>query len=223
MGVWRSKMAVVVIFFLISTALRLSSACNSWSKPEEISPRFVCKESPESDLGELARSSNSFLIDLYQALEGPSGESEGGNIIISPFSIFTGLSLLHLGTAGDTRDNFQTALHFPAGQQNRVHQDGRKIIQDLERISLAADQAFILQTSNAVFLDNDFSITENYRSEVECFHQSQISTLPLSTNPTQSAADINSCYFKAGWSFGKFHHVEEASFTRLSGQEMRVE
>merc|ERR1711971_126210 len=183
-SVWRSKMAVLVIF-LLSTGLGLSSACSSWSKPEPRSPTFLCEqESPDSDLGELARSSNSFLIDLYQALEGDSGE----NIIISPFSIFTGLALLHLGTAGDTRDNFQSALHFPAGQQYRVHQDGRKIIQDLEKMSSAADQAFILQTSNAVFLDTDFSISENYRSEVECFYQSKISTLPLRANPTQSAA-----------------------------------
>ena len=135
------------------------------------------------------RASNSFLVDLYDVLE---RSSEAGNIIISPFSVFTGLSLLHLGTAEDTRDNFQSALHFPAGQQNRVHQDGRKIIDDLEKMSSAADQTFILQTSNAVFLDTDFSITENYRSEVECFYQSKISTLPLRANPTQSAADINS-------------------------------
>ena len=29
--------------------------------------------------------------------------------------------------------------------------------------------------------------------------------------------------FIAGWSFEKFHHVEDAAFTRLSGEEMRVE
>ena len=96
-------------------------------------------------------------------MEGPSGDSEGGNIIISPFSIFTGLSLLHLGTGGDTRENFQSALHFPAGQHNIVHQDARKFIDNLKRMSTAADQTFILQTSNAVFLDDDFSISKNYR------------------------------------------------------------
>ena len=110
------------------------------------------------------RASNSFLVDLYDVLERGSGESESaGNIIISPFSIFTGLSLLHLGTGGDTRENFQSALHFPAGQNNRVHQEARKIVDNLERMSTDADQTFILQTSNAVFLDDDFSISENYR------------------------------------------------------------
>ena len=106
------------------------------------------------------RASNQFLVDLYQVLD---GDSEGENIIISPFSVFTGLSLLHLGTAGATRESFQSALHFPAGQHDRVHQDARKIIQDLEMMSKAADETFILQTSNAVFLDTDFSINENYR------------------------------------------------------------
>ena len=98
-------------------------------------------------------------------LERPSGESERGegNIIISPFSIFTGLSLLHLGTAGETRDSFQSALHFPAGQHDIVHQDARKIVNNLEKLSRDADQTFILQTSNAAFLDTDFTITENYR------------------------------------------------------------
>ena len=112
-----------------------------------------------SDLSRLIRASNNFLIDLYGVLE----TSSGGNIIISPFSVFTGLSLLQLGTGGDTREGFQSALHFPSGQDNRVHQDARKIVHNLERMSTDADQTFILQTSNAVFLDDDFSITENYR------------------------------------------------------------
>ena len=159
-------------------------------------PSYVCQESPNADLGELARrvgeseilkcnhdnwllrfsffcslsfylissapirASNRFLIDLYQALDGSSGSSDEGNIILSPFSIFTGLSLLQLGTAGDTRDSFQSALHFPVGKYKRVHQDARKFIKYMEKKSYPT---FILQTSNAVFLDDNFSITENYR------------------------------------------------------------
>ena len=106
------------------------------------------------------RASNSFLVDLYRGLE---RTSKDGNIIISPFSVFTGLSLLHLGTGGNTREGFQSALHFPAGQQNRVHQDARKFINNLKTMSSNAQQDFILQTSNAVFLDKSFSISDNYR------------------------------------------------------------
>ena len=29
-------------------------------------------------------------------------------------------------------------------------------------------------------------------------------------------------FLLAGWSFGKFHHVDDASFTRLGGEEMTV-
>ena len=112
-----------------------------------------------SDLSRLIRASNNFLIDLYGVLE----TSSGGNIIISPFSVFTGLSLLHLGTGGDTREGFQSALHFPAGQQIRVHQDARKFINNLKTMSTNAQQDFILKTSNAVFLDKSFSISDNYR------------------------------------------------------------
>ena len=33
---------------------------------------------------------------------------------------------------------------------------------------------------------------------------------------------LNIKLFSAGWSFGKFYHVEDASFTRLSGEEITV-
>ena len=60
-------MAVWVIF-LLSTAISLSEACKSWSKPKEIQPRFVCEESPDADLGDLTRrvaESEIFNIELF--------------------------------------------------------------------------------------------------------------------------------------------------------------
>merc|ERR1719219_1732047 len=175
----------VLVALLSSLALGLASGCFSKSQPKSPPPTpFVCEESSDSDLRNLSRANNEFLIDLYAILD-DHGSSSSDNIIISPFSIFTGLSLLHLGTAGDTKENFEKKLHFPTGKQKQslVHQEGRKIIDSLEVMSRDADEAFILQTSNAVFLDDDFSIVDDYRKKVSCYYKSKITKLPLAENP----------------------------------------
>ena len=105
------------------------------------------------------RASNGFLTDLFLTLEEPSK-----NIIISPFSIFTGLSLLELGTAGRTKASFESALHYPgSGGEERIHSEGRGVITSLDKLSRSSNETFILQTSNKVFLDEAFSITPDYR------------------------------------------------------------
>jgi len=231
------------LVLLVSTQLVLTSACTS-RRP----PPFVCeKSSPVSGYGELARASNTFLIDLVHTLEEPSK-----NIIISPFSIFTGLSLLHLGAGGRTKDNFEAALHYPE-KGERIHSEGRGVLTALDKLSSSANETFILQTSNKVFLDNSFSVTPDYRSKVECFYQSELTSLPLRLDPTVSAEKINSwisekthgrierlvspqllgrdsqavlvnsVYFKAPWDFGKFPFVEDRTFTRENGENISVE
>ena len=104
------------------------------------------------------RASNEFLTDLFVTLEGPSE-----NIVISPFSIFTGLALLELGSAGSTRTNLESALHFPPGEPYTIHDEGHAIISSLDKMSKSSNESFILQTSNGVFLDDDFSISDEYR------------------------------------------------------------
>jgi len=221
----------VTLVILLCLQLAVVTACNSWRLPPSNS--FVCQHSSVSQYGELARASNEFLTDLFVTLEGPSE-----NIVISPFSIFTGLALLELGSAGSTRTNLESALHFPPGEPYTIHDEGHAIISSLDKMSKSSNESFILQTSNGVFLDDDFSISDEYRSKVECYYKSEVTSLPLRLNPEVSADKINSwikektrdrieklvspdmlgqnsqavlvnsVYFKAPWNFGKFSGVE---------------
>lgn len=63
---------------------------------------------------EVVRGNNAFAVALYQQLS-----RQPGNLLISPYSISTGLAMVYAGARGDTEAEMAAALHFPG--QGRLH------------------------------------------------------------------------------------------------------
>ena len=63
------------------------------------------------DYSKISKSVNKFAVDIYQELL-QNGSKAGGNLISSPLSIFTVLSMTSLGSTGNTADEFTKVLHI---------------------------------------------------------------------------------------------------------------
>ncbi|WP_394828255.1 serpin family protein [Pendulispora albinea] len=76
-------------------------------------------------LARLAKDSNAFGFDLYQRVR-----AQKGNLVVSPASITTALSMAWGGAKGDTADQMKKALHFD-GTQTEVMQAAGKLSSSL--------------------------------------------------------------------------------------------
>lgn len=73
----------------------------------------------------LAGNTNSFAIDLYKQLRG-----QEGNLFLSPYSVWTALTMTYAGARGDTATEMHKVLHLPDDKE-KLHPAVAKIQQEL--------------------------------------------------------------------------------------------
>lgn len=195
-------------------------------------------------VGVLGKSSNQLFVDLYKA--GPRRE---GNYLVSPHSIFTGLSLLHLGANGSTLDSLNSMLHL--NKNNNVHEEARSLLNTFNSLTITTNSSFTFVSANNVFLDESVSVKANYEERVKCFYKSNVTSLQMRRDPEESAEEINrwvderthgkiqklvqsssvrnakavlinSLYFKAPWAL-PFKYTRKANFSQESGEVIEVD
>ena len=198
----------------------------------------------EETVGVLGNSSNQLFVDLYKA-----GRAREGNYLVSPYSIFTGLSLLHLGANGSTLDSLSSLLHL--NENNKVHEEARSLLNIFNSLTIATNSSFTFVSANNVFLDESISVKASYESRVACFYESNVTSLQMRRKPEESAEKINSwieektrgkiqklvqpsslknaqavlvnsLYFKAPWAL-PFKYTRKANFSQESGEVMEVD
>jgi len=187
--------SIVLILFLF---LYKSEACKYSPPPSRQvsteSPKtepdedesFVCDDKTGTDFKSVAKANTNFFIALYKTLSSPD------NLLLSPYSIFSGLSLLQLGTKGDTRTQYEEVLQYGSNGSSEIHHQARDILQSLGRLSKLSNKSFILNSANSVFLDSSFEVKQSYKEKVECYYHSNVTRLPLQLDPEESADHINS-------------------------------
>jgi len=180
--------------FLAVLSLGVVDACKS-SPPttpvQEVSAKsvediFECdvKDAGE-DFKQLAAANTEFFISLYQSIK------EEGNVLVSPYSIFSGLSLLQLGTGGVTRTQYQEVLQYGEGNGTKIHQESRAVLDSLARLSRVSNESFILSSANNIFIDSGFAVLPSYQARSQCYYQAGVQELPLQSQPQESADMIN--------------------------------
>jgi len=195
----------------------------------------------------LGKSSNQLFVDLYKV--GVARRKEG-NYLVSPFSIFSGLSLLHLGANGSTLDSLNSILHLD-DVKNNVHDEARSLLDTFNRLTVTTNSSFTFVSANNVFLDETVSVKTDYKAKVKCFYESNVTRLQMRRKPEEGAEEINrwieeitrgkiqklvqssslrnaqavlvnSLYFKAPWVL-PFKYTRKANFSQESGEVMEVD
>jgi serpin B len=99
----------------------------------------------------LAATNNGVALKLYKAL---AAEQPEGNLVISPYSLFSAFALLEAGTAGDTRKQMRAFF----GISDETALNNLAVLNE----KLSANEDFTLLVANALFVQKDYPIKDAY-------------------------------------------------------------
>lgn len=136
-----------------------------------------------TDLPLLTDNHTQFAISLYPMLN-----EEDKNLIFSPYSIATCLSMVYLGARGDTQSQMQSALHLEVDRKN------------LAKTAFALNQSLLpkknneatykLNMANAVWVDQNTFLLTDFRYAIEEQFKSKLGKLNFAMT-SSALATIN--------------------------------
>jgi serpin B len=118
-------------------------------------------------------SSNEFGLELFTKV----AESENKNLMLSPLSASTALTMLLNGCGGDTYTQLQGALKYPAGMTiSDINEAYKSLVEQL----LNADPKVKLALANAIFYRNGFVVKDPFLNVMNNDYKAYIKGLDFS-------------------------------------------
>ncbi|HBE40930.1 MAG TPA: serpin family protein, partial [Bacteroidales bacterium] len=139
----------VIIFLTGLASVALAGSCSKNDNTvQDMTPKTITltAEAPQA-----IASSNEFGIGLFTKV----AEEEKKNLMLSPLSASTALTMLLNGCGGDTYTQLQGTLRYPAGMTlSDINEAYKSLVDQL----LNADPKVKLALANAIFYRNGFSV-----------------------------------------------------------------
>ncbi|XP_030762335.1 serine protease inhibitor 77Ba [Sitophilus oryzae] len=136
----------------------------------------------------IAESVNKFSVDLLAATDQKA--SDNINIALSPFTIWTLLSIISEGAVGATADQIEKALRLPENK-NVVRDSYQRLSQKLQQKSDGAE----FDTSSAIFVKEKFQLREKFKSVAKQFYNT--TTQQVNFDNADVASNIINKYIAA--------------------------
>ncbi len=126
-------------------------------EPEEPPTADDTSSTPEG-IRQVVEANNQFSFDLYNEM--PADE----NVFYSPYSISSALAMTYEGAQGQTSDEIQQVFYFP---QDHILRPNFAAIYN--RIN-SPDSEYELRTGNALWIQKDYQLLDEYLSRVENYY-----------------------------------------------------
>lgn len=146
---------------------------------------LVFSEGPlqSAPVQELIKDQSEFAFSLYSQLKG--GEA---NVVFSPYSIFSCLSMVYVGAKGDTAEEIKTALHLFLSQ-NGIGKTSSLLAKAL--FPLTQDPSdYELHMANGMWFDKDTFILSDFRHLIADEFGANLQSLDFS-QPNDALEKIN--------------------------------
>jgi serpin B len=130
---------------------------------------------------EIADANNRFAFDLYSQLD----KSESENIFYSPYSISAALAMTYEGAKGQTASEMKSVFHFP--ESNLLRPNFAAIYNEINK----KDKPYKLSTGNALWIQKDYKLLEEYLLTVEKYYGGKAANLDFAGEPEKSRQTIN--------------------------------
>ena len=147
-----------------------------------------------------AKATNELGVDLYRQLA--RGDSRGGGICISPYSIDSALAMTFAGADGETRTQMARVLHFPI--DGGVPASFSALQQSLEQMSAktaelakqskkfgGSGEPITLNIANRLFAQKGYDFRQAFLSLVKQNYGVAFELLDFTENPAAAAQHIN--------------------------------
>lgn len=190
----------------------------------------------------LPASNNAFALKIYTQLK-----NSDENLFISPFSIFTAITMIYAGAKGGTEQEIRDLLSIKIAQRRlplQIHDLVEKILSiESTEISIAnsiwADLGYVLSDSFLYIMDENYngeSYKEDFKNVDEICkkinqwvanntkNKIKEITNPNTFDPDYKLVLLNAIYFNGIWEHPFDENLTETSpFTLLNGSEIPVE
>jgi serine protease inhibitor len=130
----------------------------------------------------VVEANNQFTFDLYKQLS----KNDDGNIFYSPYSISAALAMTYEGAKGKTAEEIQSVFHFP--ETNILRPNFAAIYNEINEENAEHE----LKTGNALWIQHDFPLLEEYLEKVENYYGGKAALLDFVNAVEQSRQTINS-------------------------------
>jgi serpin B len=145
-------------------------------------PLLDDRNATDDGIGDIVDASNQFGIDVLQKL----AENEEGNIFISPYSIFTALSMTYEGARGNTADEMADVLHLPDNEKERLGSFAQ-VQNDINKGSTEYD----LSTANAIWPQEGGNFKELFLNTIKQYYYGKVQELDYDSDPEVCRQTIN--------------------------------
>ncbi|MDD4467521.1 MAG: serpin family protein [Candidatus Paceibacterota bacterium] len=137
--------------------------------------------STSTGVQDVTDANNKFAFDLYSQLD----KSESGNIFYSPYSISAALAMTYEGAKGQTASEMKSVFHFP--ESNILRPNFAAIYNEINK----KDKPYQLSTGNALWVQKDYKLLEEYLSTVEKYYGGKAANLDFAGETEKSRQTIN--------------------------------
>lgn len=159
------KLNFIVLGTLILAIALMFTACKK--EPAEILPVDPVQIDLTTSQKTLITSQNSFSVDIFRKVLESSTESE--NIIISPLSISTALSMTLNGATGATRDSMLKALRMNGLSPENINSSYK----DLTPALLNVDKRVLISVANSVWTEKNFVVKKPFTDILTQFYSTE--------------------------------------------------
>lgn len=179
----QKKASAAAIGLIAVAALVITVAAVSYVFPYQPNnpPIVNTTGSTPAGIQEVVEANNNFAFDLYSEIS----KKESGNLFYSPYSISSALVMTYEGAKGPTSDEIKSVFHFPDKQTLRSN--FAAIYTNLNKNK----EDYQLNTGNALWVQKDFQINEDYKTTVENFYGGKATNLDFIKETEKSRQTIN--------------------------------
>jgi serpin B len=148
--------------------------------------RLPADASPQA-ISALVTDDTAFALSLYDAL------MPGENFVFSPHSISTALAMLYPGTAGTTKSQMQTALHFtqPDAELEDAFNTLDQALASRGTNTTGSSNPFRLKVANALWGQQGMSFLPSYLDVLAQSFGAGINTVDFAGDPERARDGIN--------------------------------
>jgi serine protease inhibitor len=176
---------------LICVLVAMSSCEKNGPNDQPVNPGDPVTIATEIHQKEVIDSANTFAFDLFRPILADAKGDE--NIMISPFSITSALSMTLNGASGETFEAMKKTLRLDGKTLEQINDTYLKLMTEM----VPVDERVVLEIANSVWVEKRLSVKQKFMDDVQNWYKAEAKGIDV-TDP--DAVDIVN-----GWIEEKTH------------------
>ncbi|XP_072283636.1 serine protease inhibitor A6-like [Pyxicephalus adspersus] len=148
-------------------------------------PIITVSDSQEA-LEETVKGNNEFAIKFFKHVTSVSSQGKAKNIVASPISLSSILSMLTLGAQSTTKEEIWKALSLDNNEETEVHQAFSSLLQELNK----PRSSLQLNIDNAIFVEKTITLLKRFEDDVQRYYYADVRKTDFN-NSEEATKEIN--------------------------------